>query len=126
VVALGIGLVGIAAGLSAQVLSRRKEFGLLAHLGLRRRDVMRMVLAEVMAWLAAGVVVGTLLGLAIGAVLVYVVNPQSFNWSMEMHVPWLSVAMLAVGVMAAGALTTWITARQAMSMSAVQAVRDDA
>ncbi len=35
-VAIAIGLVGIAASLSAQVLARRKEFGLLAHLGLTR------------------------------------------------------------------------------------------
>ena len=33
-VAIGIGLIGIAASLSAQVLARRKEFGLLSHLGL--------------------------------------------------------------------------------------------
>jgi putative ABC transport system permease protein len=35
-VAIAIGLVGIAASLSAQVLARRKEFGLLSHLGLTR------------------------------------------------------------------------------------------
>jgi hypothetical protein len=33
-VAIGIGLFGVAASFSAQVLARRKEFGLLAHLGL--------------------------------------------------------------------------------------------
>ena len=33
-VAIAIGLFGIAASFSAQVLARRKEFGLLAHLGL--------------------------------------------------------------------------------------------
>jgi len=38
-VAIAIGLVGIAASLSAQVLARRKEFGLLAHLGLTRAQV---------------------------------------------------------------------------------------
>jgi putative ABC transport system permease protein len=38
-VAIAVGLVGVAASLSAQVLARRKEFGLLAHLGLTRRQV---------------------------------------------------------------------------------------
>jgi hypothetical protein len=38
-VAIAIGLIGIAASLSAQVLARRKEFGLLAHLGLTRGQV---------------------------------------------------------------------------------------
>jgi putative ABC transport system permease protein len=35
-VAIAIGLFGVAASFSAQVLARRKEFGLLAHLGLTR------------------------------------------------------------------------------------------
>jgi putative ABC transport system permease protein len=45
-VAIAIGLVGIAASLSAQVLARRKEFGLLAHLGLTRRQVIAVVAGE--------------------------------------------------------------------------------
>ena len=40
-VAIAIGLFGIAASFSAQVLARRKEFGLLAHLGLTRRQIAR-------------------------------------------------------------------------------------
>ncbi len=39
-VAIGIGLFGVAASFSAQVLARRKEFGLLAHLGLTRRQIL--------------------------------------------------------------------------------------
>ncbi len=81
-VAIVIGLLGMAAGLSAQVLARRKEFGLLTHLGLVRRQVFTLVALETAAWLLAGVVVGVALGLAIGAILVHVVNPQSFHWTM--------------------------------------------
>ena len=42
-VAIGIGLFGVAASFSAQVLARRKEFGLLAHLGLTRRQILAVV-----------------------------------------------------------------------------------
>jgi putative ABC transport system permease protein len=45
-VAIAIGLFGIAASFSAQVLARRKEFGLLVHLGLTRREVLVVVGAE--------------------------------------------------------------------------------
>ena len=41
-VAIAIGLVGIAASLSAQVLARRKEFGLLTHLGLTRHQLLAL------------------------------------------------------------------------------------
>src|ERR1035437_6366866 len=42
-VAIAIGLFGVTASFSAQVLSRRKEFGLLAHLGLTRKQILQVV-----------------------------------------------------------------------------------
>ena len=124
-VAIGIGLVGVAASLSAQVLARRKEFGLLAHLGLRRREVTALVAGEVAAWMAAGVLIGVLLGLAVSVVLVHVVNPQSFNWTMELVVPGVRLAALAFAVGAAGVLTAAFAARQAASRQAVLSVKED-
>ncbi len=124
-VAIGVGLVGVAASLSAQVLARRKEFGLLAHLGLTRRQVIRLVGAEATAWLAAGVLIGLLLGLAMAAVLVHVVNPQSFHWSMPLHVPLLRLAALASAVLGAGIATALWSARRAAGRSAVLAVKED-
>ena len=62
---IGIGLFGIAASFSAQVLARRKEFGLLTHLGLSRRQVLlRHVLPNAFAptWTMIGLVLGGLLG----------------------------------------------------------------
>jgi hypothetical protein len=86
-VAIGIGLFGIAASFSAQVLARRKEFGLLAHLGLTRRNVLSVVAAEGLAWTMLGTIAGTLLGLGVAVILVHVVNPQSFHWTMELRLP---------------------------------------
>jgi putative ABC transport system permease protein len=57
-VAIAIGLFGIAASFSAQVLARRKEFGLLAHLGFTRRQVLAVVAGEGAAWTAIGAVAG--------------------------------------------------------------------
>ncbi len=124
-VAIAIGLVGIAASLSAQVLARRKEFGLLAHLGLTRRQVVAVVAGEALAWVAAGVLVGLALGLAISLVLVFVVNPQSFHWSMDLVLPWASLAALAAAVLAAGVATAALTARNAAGHAAVRAVKED-
>jgi putative ABC transport system permease protein len=124
-VAIAIGLIGIAASLSAQVLARRKEFGLLAHLGLTRRQVIAVVAGEGAAWVAAGTLIGLLLGLAISAVLVHVVNPQSFNWTMEMVLPGGRLAALAAAVLLAGTLTAALSARQAASRQAVLSVKED-
>jgi putative ABC transport system permease protein len=124
-VAIGIGLFGVAASFSAQVLARRKEFGLLAHLGFTRRQILQVVALEGLAWTALGAVAGTLLGLAVAVVLVHVVNPQSFHWTMELALPWQRLLWLAAAVIASGSLTAWLAGRAAASGDAVQAVRED-
>ena len=124
-VAIGVGLVGVAASLSAQVLARRKEFGLLAHLGLTRRQVIALVGAEAAAWLAAGSLIGLALGLGMAAVLVFVVNPQSFHWTMPLQLPLPRLAALVGAVLAAGVATALWSARRAAGRSAVMAVKED-
>ncbi|MBA3597436.1 MAG: ABC transporter permease [Methylibium sp.] len=124
-VAIVIGLFGIAASFSAQVLARRKEFGLLAHLGFTRRQVLAIVAGEGAAWTAAGALLGLALGLAVSVVLVHVVNPQSFHWTMELLAPWGRLAGLCAAVVAAGTLTAALAARQAVSRDAVLAVKED-
>jgi putative ABC transport system permease protein len=83
-VAIAIGLFGVAANFSAQLLARRKEFGLLVHLGLTRRQILGLVAAEGLAWTSIGALAGLLLGLGVSVILVHVVNPQSFHWSMDL------------------------------------------
>ena len=124
-VAIAIGLFGIAASFSAQVLARRKEFGLLAHLGVTRGQVLAIVAGEGVAWTAAGALLGLALGLAVSVVLVHVVNPQSFHWTMELLAPWGRLAALCAAVVAAGTLTAAIAARRAVSQDAVLAVKED-
>jgi putative ABC transport system permease protein len=124
-VAIGIGLFGVAASFGAQVLTRRKEFGLLAHLGLTRRQILAVVAGEGAAWTAVGAVAGTLLGLAVAVVLVHVVNPQSFHWTMDLAVPWPRLALLGLAVVSAGTLTAWAAGRTAAGRDAVTAVKED-
>jgi putative ABC transport system permease protein len=124
-VAIAIGLFGIAASFSAQVLARRKEFGLLAHLGLTRAQVLGVVAAEGAVWTAAGALLGLLLGLAVSVVLVKVVNPQSFHWTMDLLLPWARLGALCAGVMIAGTLTAWLAARGAAGPQMALAVKED-
>ncbi|MDD2727980.1 FtsX-like permease family protein [Malikia sp.] len=124
-VAIGMGLMGVSASFSAQVLARRREFGLLQHIGLSRRQVLGLVAAEGALWTLLGAAAGLLLGLAVSVVLVHVVNPQSFHWTMELHLPWGRLLALAFSVVAAGTLTAWLSGRLAASQQAVLAVRQD-
>jgi putative ABC transport system permease protein len=124
-VAIAIGLFGIAASFSAQVLARSREFGALAHLGLTRRQVLAVVTTEGAALSFVGAALGVGLGIAVSVVLVKVVNPQSFNWTMDLLLPWGRLLLLGAAVVAAGTVTAWLAGRAAASRQAVLAVRED-
>ncbi len=124
-VAVAIGLAGVAASFAALAAARRKEFGMLRHLGLTRRQIGWMLAQEGALAAGVGVLAGLLAGGAIGLVLIEVVNRQSFHWSMDLHVPWLSLLLFGGGLVVLAALAAVLAGRQAMRQDAVLAVRED-
>lgn len=125
-VALAVGLFGVIASQSAQALARRREFGLLRHLGLSRRMLMKLLLIEASLTGGAGALAGLGLGLGLSLVLVFVVNPQSFHWSMELSLPVARLAVLVGLAFAAAVGASLLAGRRALGADAVRAVRDDA
>ena len=124
-VAVLVGLFGLSSSLGALVLARRREFGVLRHLGMTRREIGTMLATEGALLALAGAAAGLVLGAAISLVLVYVVNPQSFGWSMDLHPPWAFLAALTAVLLALAMLTAWLSGREAMGMAPVRAVKED-
>ncbi len=123
--AVGIGLAGIAASFAATAAARRREFGMLRHLGLSRRQVAAMIAAEGSLTAAAGAIGGSLLGFAIALVLVEVVNRQSFHWSMDYRIPAVPIGIFLVCLTVLAAIAAVLAGRHAMGGSAVRAVSED-
>ena len=84
-----------------------------------------VVTGEAAAWMAAGTLIGLALGIAISAVLVLVVNPQSFHWTMAIVLPWGRLLLLCAAVMVAGVCTAAFSARAASHRAAVLSVKED-
>ena len=124
-VAITIGLAGVAASFGSQALARAREFGMLRHLGMTRAEIGAMLAFEGGLLALLGIVVGLALGWLVSLILIHVVNPQSFHWTMDLHVPWLALGAIAAVLLAAAALTALLSSRPAMSRGAIQAVRED-
>jgi len=125
VIAVLIGLFGVSVSFSAQVLARRREFGVLRHIGMTRRGIGVMLGCEGILVSSLGVGFGLALGWLISLILVHVINRQSFHWSVSMHMPWLTLAALATAIVAAASVTAVLSGRRAMSVNVVNAVRED-
>ncbi len=124
-VAILIGLAGIAASFASLAATRRKEFGMLRHIGVSRSQIGWMLALEGGLVAATGVIGGLLAGAGIGLILIEVVNRQSFHWSMDLHIPWLGLGVFALSMTTLAALAAVMAGRQAMRQDAIFAVRED-
>ena len=123
--AVVIGLCGLSSSIGALVLARRREFGVLRHLGMTRRQIGAMLATEGLLLSGTGLVAGLGLGALVSLILVQVVNRQSFHWSMELSLPWLSLGIASLVVLALATLTALASARRALDVDVLRAVRDD-
>ncbi|HTF13631.1 MAG TPA: ABC transporter permease, partial [Burkholderiales bacterium] len=124
-VAVAIGLFGLSSSFGALVLARRREFGVLRHIGMTRRQIGSMLAAQGLLVSAVGLAAGLTLGWVISLVLIHVVNLQSFHWGMELHLPWRLLAKFVAVMLVLATFTAIASGRQAMSGDAVRAVKED-
>jgi putative ABC transport system permease protein len=124
-VAMLVGLFGLSSSLGAIVLARRREFGMLRHLGVTRRQIAAMLAAEGGLLALVGAFAGLAAGGAISLILVYVVNRQSFNWGMELHLPLAFIVSLSAILIVLAVITAVFAGREAMGIGPVRAVRED-
>jgi putative ABC transport system permease protein len=95
-VAILVAMLGAANSLLALVLDRRRELGLLRYLGAPAGQVRRMILTEAAFLGLLAMLLGLPLGFALSLVLIFVVNRQSFGWTIQFHPP----AALLLGALA--------------------------
>jgi putative ABC transport system permease protein len=124
-VAVLIGLFGIGTTFAALATSRRKEFGILRHLGLTRGQIGALLATESALIAAVGVTVGVVGGGAIALVLIEVINRQSFHWSMDIQIPFATLLTFCLAMVALAGLAARLSGAQAMQREAVLAVRED-
>lgn len=125
IVAVIIGLLGVATSFSAQTLARAKEFGMLRHVGVTRRQIFAMLVTEGSLLTVLGIALGFAIGGVISLILIFIVNPQSFHWTMQLYIPWGWLMLIAFIMLISASVTALVAGRQAVSDSVIRTVRED-
>jgi putative ABC transport system permease protein len=124
-ISIVVAVMGIAGALLALVVDRRREFGLLRFLGAATSQIRKLILVEagLIGFLAN--LVGFALGLALSFVLIYVINKQSFGWTIQFHWPAAVLVSSLAGVFLATILAGLYPARIAIGLNPIEVVHEE-
>jgi putative ABC transport system permease protein len=109
-------MLGVAGTLLTLVIERRRELTIVRLVGADRRQVRRMVVIEAALIGAASQAIGLTVGLALSLVLIYVINVQSFGWTIQFRLPVPFLVQASLAVVAATALAGIYPAHRAAEL----------
>jgi putative ABC transport system permease protein len=124
-VAVIVAVMGIAGALLALVIDRRRELGLLHFLGAATGQIRKLILVEAGLLGLLANLAGLILGFALSLVLIYVINRQSFGWTIRFHLP-VEILFIALTVVhAATVLAGLYPAEVAVRLNPVEVVHEE-
>lgn len=120
VIAIFVAILGVASTLLTLILERSREINILRLIGADRGQIRKMVVIE--AGLMGGVsqAIGLTMGLLLSLVLIYVINVQSFGWTIQFHLPWGFLIQSSILILIATALSGLYPARRASQLRMAQ------
>lgn len=86
-IAIIVAMLGVSGTLLTLVLERERELTILRLVGTERTQIRRMVVGEAVVIGAISHGLGLVVGLALSLLLIFVVNVQSFGWTIQFHLP---------------------------------------
>ncbi len=123
IIAGGVALLGLFNTLIALILERKREIGIIRFIGGFQDQVKRMVLIE------SGILgfIGSIMGLAAGGIvsyiLIFVINKQSFGWTIQIHFPYIFVLLSLILFWVVSLVAGLYPARLAVRLNPKEAVR---
>ena len=124
-VAVIVAVMGIAGALLALVIDRRRELGLLQFLGAATGQVRKLILVEAGLLGILANLAGLALGFALSLILIYVINKQSFGWTIRFHWPVVVLLGALTVVYAATVLAGLYPAEVAVRLNPVEVVHEE-
>jgi putative ABC transport system permease protein len=124
-IAIAVAVLGIANALVASAVERRRSFGLLRAIGASGAQIRRATLLEAVFTGVTGTLAALLAGAAFSWLLLAVINPQSFGWTVVLQVPVARLAGAATLVLAASFLAGIVPGRIAAGVDPAAALQEE-
>lgn len=112
-IGLAVAVAGLAFTMASLLWERRADLATLRALGMRRKELAGAAALEGALTAAAGVLTGLAVSVALGWLLIYRINKQTFGWTLETDRPWLQLTALALLVLASATVAGWFVGRWA-------------
>ncbi|OGP49491.1 MAG: hypothetical protein A2Y79_09300 [Deltaproteobacteria bacterium RBG_13_43_22] len=124
-IAILVAFLGILHSSSISVLFREKELGILKALGALPGQIRRMILMETALMGLFSFLWGGIAGTLLSLILIFVINKQSFGWTIPFHWSWL-IYLQTLGIIVLGSiLSGWIPAGMAVRKSTQEMIREE-
>ena len=124
-IAVVVALLGVATGLSSNILERVHEIGALRAMGLTRKGIVYSIMGEAAILGVLSVLTGLAAGVSLAAILIFVVNKLSFGWTIQYIFAWKGMAIYLLVVVAASLAASWLPARAAARIPISEALSEE-
>ena len=122
-IAIIVAILGIINSLNALIIERQRDIGIIRAVGGFRKQVQKATLIEAGMIGFFSHILGLLCGFLLSILLIYVINKQSFGWTIQFSIPLRSLIESWLVVMVTSIGAGFIPARRAAKMNMVESLR---
>ncbi len=124
-IAIIVAVLGIVNTLTALILERSRELALLRVIGMTLAEVRTMILLESSILGFTSTAIGVAMGYVLSWILIYVINKQSFGWTIEFHAPVRMILLSSAVTFVAAALSGIVPSRIAGRINLAMAIKNE-
>jgi putative ABC transport system permease protein len=122
-IAVVVAVGGVLFSLSALVIEREREIGVLRAMGASRPQVLGVFLTEAALIAITAALSGLASGGALAMVLTWIINKAFFGWTIDLSYPTLSMVTMPLWIIGAALLSALLPAWRAARIAPARAVR---
>ena len=112
-IAIFVSMFGVASTLLTLALERRRDMAMLRLVGAERHHVRRMIMVEAGMLGLVSLGLGLTVGVVLSLILIFVINVQSFGWTIQFHLPVMFLLQSSLAILAATVVAGLYPARLA-------------